>query len=408
MIQTGTGNLQFGGNSFMTNDANGTYDIRSDSGMGSDGEIDNYGTFKKSAGTGTSTIFAGNGPNNFNFSLRGGTVECDTGTLQLGRNYPNPTGATFIVAAGAVVDLNSGGIFGQYAGTYSGTGGGAVQINGGQIQSAAPGATFNFSGNLFQWNGGAIVAGQPFTNTGTMTLAGSGIKQIGGNLFHNAGTMIQTGTGNLQPSFMTNDANATYDLRSDAAITGGQFENLGTFKKSAGTGTSVMFDGNGPNNTNFDILGGTVEVDSGTLMLGRSSASTGGTFIVAAGAAVDLNSAGIFGQYSGTYRGTGAGTLRMTGGQIGINGSGATFNFQGDLFQWSGGNINLNAPLDNQGIITIAGDVSLNGSGFVNHGIIKETDRSPARLRTTAPSRPACRPASWPSMAITHRPAPAF
>jgi len=370
MIQTGTGNLQFSG--MMTNDANGTYDIRSDAGMGSNGEIDNYGTFKKSAGTGTSSIFApGGSPDNFNFSLRGGTVECDSGTLQLGRNYPNTSGATFIVAAGAVVDLNTSGIFSEYAGTYTGTGGGAVQINGGQIQSATPGATFNFSGNLFQWNGGTIVAGQPFTNTGTMTLAGPGTKQISGTLFHNAGTMIQTGTGNLQPSFMTNDANGTYDIRSDAAILGGQFENFGTFKKSAGTGTSSMSVNGSPDNTIFDILGGTVEVDSGTLMLGRSLASTGGTLIVAAGAVLDLNSAGIFGQYAGTYNGTGAGTLRMTGGQIGINGSGATFNFQGNLFQWSGGNINLGAPLDNQGTITIAGNVGINGSGFVNHGIIK-------------------------------------
>ena len=47
IIQTDTGNLVFGGNSFMTNDATGTYDIQSDSGMGSNGEIDNYGTFKK-------------------------------------------------------------------------------------------------------------------------------------------------------------------------------------------------------------------------------------------------------------------------------------------------------------------------------------------------------------------------
>jgi len=63
-----------------------------------------------------------------------------------------------------------------------------------------------------------------------------------------------------------------------------------------------------------------VEVDSGTLMLARSYSSTGGKFIVAAGAVLDLNSGGIYaGQYSGTYTGTGAGTLQMTGGQIGIN-----------------------------------------------------------------------------------------
>jgi len=219
IIQTGTGNLQFGGNSLMTNDANGTYDIRSDSGF-SNGQFENYGVFKKSGGTGISQLWGNNDPNSTYFDLLGGTVEVDTGTLLLPRCYAG-TGATFIIAASAVVDLNSGGIYGQYAGTYTGTGGGAVQITSGQIQAASPGATFNFAGGLFQWSGGAIVAGQPFYNTGTINLVGPGNKEIDGTRFHNVGTIIQTGTGNLQfggNAFMTNDASGTYDIRSDAGI----------------------------------------------------------------------------------------------------------------------------------------------------------------------------------------------
>lgn len=375
MTQSGTGNLQFGANSFMTNDAGGTYDIRSDSGF-ANGEIDNYGTFKKSAGSGVSQIWGNNDPNSTYFVLLGGTVEADSGTLLLGRCY-NCTGGTFIVAAGAVIDLNSGGIFSNYAGTYTGTGGGQVQMNSGQISSSGPGATFNFAGDLFQWNGGTIAAGPPFTNAGTMTLAGSGGWGIAGGGFHNAGTMIQTGTGALQwgaNAFMTNDANGTYDIRSDGSVNnGGDIENYGTFKKTAGTGVSMLFGNNDGNDGYFNIYGGNIEVDSGTLMLGRCNNCSGATFTVAAGAVLDLNSGGIFGNYYGTYTGTGAGTLQMTSGQIGIASPGATFNFAGDLFQWKGGTINACSPLDNQGTITVAGNVGIGCGGFTNSGTIKGT-----------------------------------
>ena len=377
MIQTGTGNLQFGINSYMTNDAGGTYDIRSDSGF-ANGQFENYGTFKKSGGTGVSRLFGNNDPNSTYFELLGGTVEVDSGTLMMGRSYGNSagsTGGTFIVEAGAVLDLNSSGIFGNYAGTYNGTGDGQVQMNGGQINAISPGATFNFAGNLFQWNGGTISAGPPFTNTGTMTLAGSGGWGIAGGGFHNAGTMIQTGTGALQwgaNAFMTNDANGTYDIRSDGTVNnGGDIENYGTFKKTAGTGISMLFGNNDGNDGYFNIYGGTVEVDSGTLMLGRCNNCSGATFTVAVGAVLDLNSGGIFGNYFGTYTGTGAGQVQINGGQISIVSPGATFNFDGDLFQWIGGTINACAPLDNQGTITIAGNVGIGCSSFVNNGTIK-------------------------------------
>jgi elongation factor P hydroxylase len=370
MIQTGAGNLAFGGNSYMTNDATGTYDIRSDSGF-ANGDCENYGTFKKSAGNGISKLW-GDNPDSTYFDLLGGTVEVDSGTLQLGRCYAG-TGAAFIVAAGAVLDLNSGGIFGSYAGTYTGTGAGAVQINGGQISSASPGATFNFAGNLFQWNGGTIAAGPPFTNAGTMNLLGSGGWGIAGGGFVNMGTMIHSGSGALQwgnNAFMTNGVSGIYDIRMNGVVTnGGRIDNYGTLKKSSGNGIATMFNGDA-NSTYCDLLGGTVEVDTGTLQLGRGN-NTGCTFIVASNAVLDLNSGGIFSGYSGSYTGTGAGQVQINTGQISIASPGATFNFAGNLFQWIGGTINACNPLDNQGTITIAGNVSIGCSSFTNHGTIK-------------------------------------
>jgi hypothetical protein len=370
MIHSGTGALQWGANAFMTNDATGTYDIRSDGIVSNGGRIDNHGMFKKSAGAGTSQVY-GNNPDDTYFNHLGGTVEVDTGTLKLGRG--DNTGGSFVVAANAVLDLNSGGNFAGYAGNYSGSGAGAVQLNSGQISIVNPGATFNFAADLFQWNGGTISAGPPFMNTGTMTLLGSGGWGIAGQGFHNAGTMIHSGTGALQwgaNAFMTNDANGIYDIQMDGAVSnGGRIDNKGLLKKSAGNGISTMFTGN-PDSTYCNLLGGTVQVDVGTLKLGRGD-NTGANFIVASGAVLDLNSSGTFNSYTGTYSGSGAGAVQVNGGSVNIVSPGATFNFAGDLFQWIAGSINAGAPLNNQGTITIAGTVGIGGGGFTNNGTIK-------------------------------------
>jgi hypothetical protein len=329
------------------------------------------GTFVKSAGTGVLDISGGNSA--IFFDLEGGTIQVNAGTLKLSRG--TSTGGTFTIGVNSAVDLTNGSGFVFWSGDYSGTGAGTVQLNNGGIQFQSPGGTFNFSGGLFQWSGGYISAGALLTNIGTMNLVAAGDWEIDAQEFHNAGMIIQTGTGNLVfggDSYMTNDATGTYDIRSDSGIgSGGAIDNYGTFKKSGGTGISRLWTNDNPDGTYFDLLGGTVEVDSGTLMLGRCYTGTGATFIVAAGAVLDLNSGGIFGQYSGTYTGTGAGQVQINSGQISIVSPGATFDFADNLFHWNGGTINAGSPLDNQGTITITGNVTIGSTGFINEGTIK-------------------------------------
>jgi hypothetical protein len=376
MIQSGSGNLQFGTNSFMFNDASGTYEIRSDAGFNPGGRFDNQGIRRKAAGTGTSSIGVPPGGETF-FNHLGGTVEVASGTLRLARG--DSTGGTFIVASGATLDLNSGSVSGSYSGTYNGSGLGIVEMNGGNINSSGSGATFNLPN--FHWNGGSISAGPPFNNTGTMRLQGSGGWGIGGTGFTNSGTMIHSGSGVLQwgaNALFTNAAGGVYDIRRDGNITDrGQIRNSGTFRKSAGDGVATI--GTPTAEAIFRLLGGTVEVTSGTLRLGRSfPESTGGTFIVGQGAVLDLTGAsGFASEYTGTYAGHGAGRLEFNGGQISIIAPGATLDFDENLFQWTGGAFFHASPdpFNNAGTINIAGMVQLHGFGLTNNGSIRGSGR---------------------------------
>lgn len=372
MTQSGTGNLQFGTNSFMFNDANGTYDIRSDAGFNPGGRFDNLGTFKKSAGTGTSSIGVPPGGETF-FNLLGGTIDVQTGTLRLARG--DSTGGTIIVAQGAKLDLNSGSVSGSYSGTYNGSGAGIVEMNDGNIGSRDAGAVFNLPN--FHWNGGSISAGPPFNNAGTMRLQGAGGWGINGQGFTNSGTMVHSGTGQLQwgaNAFMTIAPGGIYDIQRDGNITnGGNIRCSGTMRKSAGAGVATI--GTPSTEATFRLLGCTVEVTSGTLRLGRSfPQSTGGTFIVGPGAVVDINGAASFAsEWTGNYSGFGSGRLELNGGQLTIAAPGATFEFDGDLFQWTGGSIfHASAdPFINAGTINLGGIVQLHGNGMSNNGTIR-------------------------------------
>ena len=90
------------------------------------------------------------------------------------------------------------------------------------------------------------------------------------------------------------------------------FYNYGLLRKSGGTGSTVMAVND---NGNFMNYGGTIEVDSGTLVLGRSggAGSSNGTFNVAAGAVCDLTG-GESPSWSGVMTGSGAGQVQVNNG----------------------------------------------------------------------------------------------
>ncbi len=367
MIETGAGTFNVGyynsGGSF-TNAAGATYDLHSDANVGQSGyPFNNVGLFKKSVGTGTSTLSVA-------FNNQGGTVEVDSGTLQLPINQTSTsTGGVFNVSAGALLDLGDGE---HFTGTYTGSGAGTVQLSTGTdpnnlYSDNVTGMTLNFPGSLFQWTGGTIGSyqgGNLVANVGTINLSGGDTKTTLA-VFTNAGLVIQSGAGtfnigvNNSGGSFTNAAGGTYDLQSDANVgqSGYAFNNVGLFKKSGGTGTSTL-------SVAFNNQGGTVEVDSGTLQFPLNTGgnlSTGGTFNVAAGAVLDLGDAQ---KFVGTFTGSGAGTVLLSTGTdpnnlYSDNQTGVTLNFPGSLFQWTGGTIGSYQGghlVSNTGTLNLSGD----------------------------------------------------
>ena len=363
VTQSGVGTFNIGdynsGGSF-TNAAGATYDLQSDAAIGQSGyPFNNIGLFQKSAGTGTSTM-------SVSFNNQGGTVEVDSGTLQMPVGQTSTsTGGTFNVAAGALLDLGDGQ---HFTGTYTGSGAGVVQVSQGTLYGDNTTPTiFNFPGSYFQWTGGVIGSyqgGQLFTNAGTLNVSGTGTVETDA-VFTNQGVVTQSGTVtfnvgdyNSGGSF-TNAAGATYDLQSDVNVgqSGYAFNNVGLFKKSGGTGTSTL-------SVAFNNQGGTVEVDSGTLQFPLNTGgnlSTGGIFNVAAGAVLDLGDGQ---KFLGTYTGSGAGIVQLSTGTdpnnlYSDNQTGVIFNFPGSLFQWTGGTIGSYQGghlVSNTGTLNLSGD----------------------------------------------------
>ena len=351
------------------------------------------GTLKKSGGSGTYTF----NPAVFLQVLSGGTIACEAGTLQL----PSQTttyagGVNFNAAAGAVIDLApaEGGVV--INGLFTGSNvGGTVRLKEGYLSTLAgsEGATFNFAGNTFQWQGGAIEssAAHPFINAGTMNITGTPF--LHGQGFINQGLLAQSGAGAFNvPSgrVLTNAASGTFDIRNNNGLTGiggggpnPFFNNSGTLRKSAGTGTSVI-----DQVIVFNNIQGTIRVDSGTLvfargMTTRGGTGDGGTFVVAPGATLQLTDGTNEVAYHGIYTGSGGGTILMSGGFLSpdVYNTGVTFNLPGAMFQWTGGVIGgyqQPVPVANAGTITLAGSADKATYGnFNNNGTIihKDTGR---------------------------------
>src|SRR5262249_46216279 len=137
--------------------------------------------------------------------------------------------------------------------------------------------------------------------------------------------------------------------------------------KSAGTGSTTM-----NRNVSFNnAVGGVVNVLSGTLALGYGT-SAGESFGVSSGAVLDLTN-GASETFTGTYTGSGGGPVQLSRGTLNVGAGGATFNFPGGMFQWTGGVIDTGSnTLTNAGALALAGDVYLVGT-LTNTGTITQT-----------------------------------
>jgi hypothetical protein len=363
ITQTGTPNVVINNN--------GLFDMQGDFTMGSFnliwGTFNNFGTFRKSAGSNNGFIEAAMRLNN------NGLLEVLSGTLQI-RSGSFNTGSealhtgTFEITTGASLRFIGGNHRFSETVVLTGPQGAAVQgdlhINTNALLNID--GQLDFKGSWFM-SGGRLTLNQSneFTNLhasgnsfitlnneltisdslilGQTTINGSdtGILQIpdtvgvtingsglilGGNITLNlngnttwiAGSITQTGT----PNVVINN-NGLFDMQGDFTMGSfnliwGTFNNFGTFRKSAGSNNGWVDAGMRLNNS------GTLEVFSGTLIIRSGLFNLGiiqehsGKFIINQGTTLNFNN----GTHSLTENGliTGSGTFTISGGSFSNNG----------------------------------------------------------------------------------------
>ena len=333
--QIGTGALRVAGGA-MVNSVGGVYEFAGDGGVSGGfggGAFTNAGTLLKSSGVNTSTIGAW-------FRDLGGVIEVDSGTLAIQLPNANPSfvssNGTFIVGAGATLDLTGGGNA-LWSGQITGSGAGHVVLRGGSLNdsgsSPVPILVLDFPDGMFQWIGGDV--GGIITNLGVMTLAGTGTEYYSGVMV-NEGLFRHTNTATLGPGRFENLAGGTYDVEGNGGFSAGQFENFGLFRKSAGTGLFTMTFGN------FYNYGGTVEIDNGGLNFnGTVFSQTNGATRLAGGTLSGNNML----NFSGGIL-TGAGSVTgnvVNAAAVAIPGNGGlgTLQITGNYQQNSGGALDI-------------------------------------------------------------------
>jgi RHS repeat-associated protein len=241
---------------------------------------------------------------------------------------------------------------------------GDFQLSGGTLSGAGD---LSISG-LLTWTDGRMTGAGHTRANGGMSISGSATKYLDGRTLDNTGQATWTGSGFIgtgNGAVINNPAGATFNIQTDGtqiynAYNGAaaSFNNAGTLKKSAGTGT-VRFAYAVLNNT------GTVDGESGTLSL-EDGGALGGTLTANTGGAVDL--------HNGTFAVPDAATVTGTGVLLSyhsvISGPG-TLTASGTL-GWTGGGLGSTGHVVVNGTLTISGsdDKSLDGGTLENAGLI--------------------------------------
>lgn len=278
--------------------AGGELRLAGDGGVSGGGRVKDSGVFRKAGGAGTSVVSA-------HFDILGGVVDAQSGRLQLTGGGIGD-GGHLQASAGSVLEIGPG-LSMDLSGTYTGSGPGTVLIT--SILAGDPNdpPVLDFPEGVLQWAQGNLLG--PIVNDGDLTLVGASEKQLYGVLTNN-GVINHGGDGLLRirgddffyPDFFLQN-NGVYDLQSDADIEvdthdaspqGPVIINVGTFRKSGGSGTSEVRGAAG-NPENFGVANtGTVSVSAGTLAFRKTVEQltagklTGGTWNVVAASTVAL------------------------------------------------------------------------------------------------------------------------
>ncbi|MBX9606134.1 MAG: choice-of-anchor D domain-containing protein, partial [Gammaproteobacteria bacterium] len=382
-------------------------------------QVDNSGLFRKSAGTGTTTVSAA-----FN---NGGQVEIQTGAIDFsgggassgdysGAGTLRFTGGTHTLASSS--DINVGNLeFGSgsvsHAGgvTVSGTTtvsggahtlsgtvtslGSALVFSGGSLSLAGVNASvagFSMTGGTLGGSGNLTVSGDATLSFGTMSGSGrtrldgdttlTGLGLDAGRILDNRGTLLWTGgTINLNPNStdgagrFENAAGATFEARGNNSLSVtnfsdrnlianmGRVDNAGTFRKVVGTGTTTV-----------DALfnnSGALQVQTGTLDLtGGGTHTATSTVSIAAGTTLRLAGGH---QFADLGRITSTGRLLVSADTV--SGDGA-LNL-GGVLEIAGGSLVLNSDgaaqdyTQSSGTRDGAGDLTVNGTATLSGGTLR-------------------------------------
>ena len=264
-VQWNSGTLQGGGSTgtFIYNyglwDAQSDYAINSD--FGQNGTVfNNLGTFRKSGGS-TGTTFRPSDNSTTIFNNQG----------------------TVLNFSGGPITLDGGGVFS--AGSISNLvvlGGGAFNINGTVTSTNLQENGANLSGNNvlyggFTWVGGNWNSGAQVTiaTNSTLVMAGAGDLGMGNCTLINNGTVAWSGgtiqgggsSGTLIYNYGLWEVLCDYALNSDFGQNGIGFYNAGKFRKLNTTGTTSWTPTTGAAPALFVNIGGSIELDSGTLSI---------------------------------------------------------------------------------------------------------------------------------------------
>lgn len=402
------------GGATISNTPAGIFDVASDVGVTAAAGVRffNAGLIRKSSGVGTSVLAP--------IMNNTGTVEVQTGTLQLdGSTVTNAGSCTVAAGATLVVSPTTGAFLAGStvggAGNFTVSGGGTIEILGSLSISGTNtfnggGTTVNFSGNSYSLSGGTLnsLGSVNFNGAGTVTLSilnlgggnlggsnnatisglftwtggnliGSGSVIANGGIYYPAGsaralngrTLINNATmtweggsfGLNGGAIFSNAPAATVNLTTGVGLTSANpadlFLNAGTFRKTSDDPVTKSIAGKFINT-------GTVEIQGGGLLFTGSATNTG-TYLVSAGATLELSGNPIAMAAGSSI--SGVGNFSVTGGtsdlagSLGVGGTntviGGTANFSGGSYTISGGTLNI-----------LSGNANFNGSGTVTPAIL--------------------------------------
>ncbi len=326
------------------------------------------GTLRKSAGVGITQI----GNSSAFLFVNSGTIDAQTGTLQFSGGNTFDSGTVFTGAGSVVVN------------TASAFNGAIQSSNLSWTAGVQTGTNAALSGQA-TWQAATLAGGWTLTAGSTLALQGAGGKTFNGTSFTNNATVAwQASSGGL---VVVNGASiintGVWDTQGDAALVYGgglasTFDNSGTLRKSAGTGTTQI----GNSSLVGVINSGTVDAQTGTIAFNGANTFNTGTVFTGAGS-VAVNTASTFiGGFtssnlalaSGQQTGNAAvlnGQAQWTGGSMAGSWAvapGATLNLQG-----AGGKTFDGASVTNNGTVAwqagSSGLVVVNGASIVNTGV---------------------------------------